>query len=126
MEHALFALLLCLSSSSSLGGASIGKALFPAATKEQLIKEQATKEQFSKAQSAKEQWIKEPSTKEQSTLAKNDLRGKEKRILAKDLSQAEEKLFVGHIPDIEDVGVFHPIPVPSFFEVSLEGLPCIL
>jgi len=56
------------------------------------------------------------STKEQSTLAKDDLRWKEKRILSKDLSEAEEKLFVGHIPDIEDVGVFHPIPVPSNFE----------
>ena len=55
---------------------------------------------------------------EQSTLAKSDLRWKEKRILSKDLSDDEEKLFVGHIPDIEDVGVFHPIPVPSQFQVN--------
>lgn len=53
---------------------------------------------------------------EQSTLTKEDLRWKEKRVLATDLTDAEEKLFVGHIPDIEDVGVFHPIPVPSNFE----------
>lgn len=56
------------------------------------------------------------STEEQSTLSKSDLRSKEKRILATDLNAAESKLFVGHIPDIEDVGVFHPIPVPSNFE----------
>ena len=38
--------------------------------------------------------------------------------MSKDLSDDEEKLFVGHIPDIEDVGVFHPIPVPSQFQVN--------
>lgn len=40
---------------------------------------------------------------------------KEKRALKEDLGDAE-KLFVGHIPDIEDVGIFHPIPVPANFE----------
>ena len=55
----------------------------------------------------------------QSTLSKDDRRLKELRVLATDLTDAEGKLFVGHIPDIEDVGVFHPIPVPSNFEVKV-------
>ena len=86
-----------------------------------------SKEKHSSFSKSEESWeenahpMREELVPEQSTLPKEDLRRKEVRVLKTDLTDAEKKLFVGHIPDIEDVGVFHPIPVPSDFEVKLHA-----
>lgn len=51
-----------------------------------------------------------------STDAKS-LSRREREIVAADLGPSRAKLFVGGIPDVDEVGVFRPIDIPTKFSV---------